>query len=738
MSGNTTGRISTQLSRGTLMIFIALVATVIASLFWATDRSDDLSVERQVRFTRHAIEVALDELALQQETVSIWDDAAKNMVAPVPDQRWLRDNMTSWLHKIFSHDAGFLIDGQDQPVQSSIRGNVVPNAHFERLRHDLTPLLLGVRGKIHGPNGRHDRNPGRALPPHSSVRTTTRTTHDTHLMLIGGRPAAASAMLIKPSTKDYVTARGDWPVLISIRYLDGDFLGELEDKHLIGSPRFSRTDERRRDEQSILLSTEGGRALGYLLWTPDLPGSRIMSVMLPTSLAVIGLLGMLMWMLTRRLNATLAERGALEARASHLAYHDPLTGLPNRTLLGERLLKALNGPHRGRVALLLIDLDRFKQVNDTLGHLAGDQLIRDFATRLTGIAGPRDTVARLGGDEFAVILIDRDWPQDTQRLAQAILDLFSTPFDLMSTRVFGGASIGAALAEGRAADATELMRRADVALYCAKAEGRGCSRIYEPAMDEGAKKRTRLESELRDALAADQLVAWHQPQVDATGAVIGRELLLRWEHPKLGLISPDQIIPVAEETGLILPIGDWVLEQAAVFARQDDGLFTAVNLSPMQLRDPDFAERVMAIFRAAGADPRRVELEITEQILIDENKAIRRSLARLRRAGFRIALDDFGTGYSSLSYLRRFSVDKIKIDRSFVVDVQRSADARAIIAAIVGLGSALRLTIAAEGVETQEQADILLAAGCDQLQGYLFGRPTPARAIEEKVAAQAA
>ena len=725
MTNEATGRISSQLSRGTLVIMLALIVIVIGGLLWATQRSDDVSVERQVRVARHSIDIALDELALQQETVAVWDNSAWEMTRDKPDEQWLFDNMGSWLNRIFRHDEAYLVDGYDRPMQAVVSGKRVSTDRFWKLDKDLDLLIHSVRGNVREP-GRHDRIAGRLLNAKASVRTTDRAQHDTHFMLIGGRPAAASAMLIKPSTPGFVKPRGQWPLLISIRYLDGSFLNELESRHLIERPRFSKVDNSSRIEQSVLLETEWGEKLGYLIWTPELPGSQIMSTLLPINLAAIVMLGLVMLLLTNRLNRTLKERAALQARASHLAFHDPLTGLPNRTLLNERLHDALSR-HEGRssVALLLIDLDRFKQVNDTLGHLAGDQLIREFATRLVGIADEQDTVARLGGDEFAVVLSDPDWPSATEAKCRAILALFSMPFDLMHNRVFGGASIGASRVGDSAMDATELMRRADVALYRAKAEGRNRSSIFELSMDEGARRRTELETELRGALAAGQLAVWEQPQVDRARKVIGRELLLRWDHPTLGLVSPEQIIPLAEETGLILPIGDWTLEQAASLSRASPDGFIAVNLSPVQLRDAGFADRTIKTFKLAGADPGRIELEITEQMLLDDNPVIGSSLNKLRKAGFRIALDDFGTGYSSLGYLRRFEVDKIKIDRSFVADIHRSEDARAVIAAIVSLGRALKLTIAAEGVETSQQAEILAAAGCDQLQGYYFGVPAP-------------
>jgi diguanylate cyclase (GGDEF)-like protein len=735
--GRAPARLSSQLSRTAMVMLIAVALVSVAGLYWSTRQSDTVSVERQLRVTRHSINIALDELAQQQETVAVWDESALYMAQPRPPQQWLHDNIGFWLHRIFAQDEVFLLDGRDRLVQADHEGEIVPASHYQALYPDLAPLLEMVRGKRECVNGPHDRHSGLPLLPNSTVRTTDRAVHETHLTMVRGRPAAVSAMLIKPSTDGYVQPSPDWPVLISVRYLDGSFMSELQSRYLIDAPRFLLTADRQPNEVAEPLKTEGGRKLGYIIWKPELPGRRILNSLLPFAVSALALLALLMLLLTRSLKQTLNERAAFEARAAHLAYHDSLTGLPNRALLNERLQQSLAALQRGgTLSLLLIDLDRFKEVNDTLGHLAGDQLIRDFAARLQRLVRDGDTVARLGGDEFAVILCDGWRRAQVDTVCAAIIEEFRIPFNLSDTQVFGGASIGAVHAETRVRDATELMRRADVALYRAKAEGRGCHRVYEQGMDESDRARARLESDLRRALAEGEFAVWRQPQVDRDGRLIGQELLLRWMHPSLGWIGAQDIIPLAEETGLILPIGEWILKEAAQAAAETPELFTAVNLSPVQLAEPGFAEQAIAVFVNAGADPRRIELEVTEQVMLDDGRAAGENLRSLRAAGFRIALDDFGTGYSSLSYLRQFAVDKIKIDRSFVADLQQSRDARAIVAAIVTLGRAIGLTVSAEGIETEAQKEILLAAGCDQLQGFLFGAPEPALSYETRVAAE--
>jgi len=433
----------------------------------------------------------------------------------------------------------------------------------------------------------------------------------------------------------------------------------------------------------------------------------------------------------------ITRRKAAEEEIRHLAFYDPLTRLPNRRLLLDRLQQALATSIRTRRhgALLFIDLDNFKRLNDTLGHDMGDRLLQQVAVRLNQCVRSGDTIARQGGDEFVVMLKDLS-EEATEAAAQAevvgkkILDTLGRPYSLAADGDHHSTpSIGVALFLGRSAGIDELLRRADLAMYEAKAAGRNTLRFFDPKMQAAMVARSQLEHDLRLALQRNELLLYYQPQVDAEDRQVGAEALVRWQHPERGLLLPDNFIPLAEETGLILPLGDWVLraacaklaEWAADPAHAD--LVLSVNISARQFRQDDFVARVLAALEHSGADPQHLKLELTESLLLDSIDSTVSKLAALKEHGIGLSLDDFGTGYSSLAYLRRLPLDQLKIDRSFVEDVLTDPNDAAIVRAIVVLGHSLGLTLVAEGVENEAQRDFLAAIDCRIYQGYLFGKP---------------
>lgn len=429
----------------------------------------------------------------------------------------------------------------------------------------------------------------------------------------------------------------------------------------------------------------------------------------------------------------IAERKRAEAQIARLAHYDPLTDLPNRVLFQKSLSEALARRARKGDALAVhfVDLDRFKTVNDTLGHPLGDALLKIAAERLRGCVREGDTVARLGGDEFAVVQTGLDDAKGATRLAARIVEAMAAPFDLQGHHVVIGASVGVSLAPTDGEDADELLKKADMALYRAKADGRGAYHFFERAMDEQLQARRALELDLRRALQAGEFELVYQPLYHLDDErVTGCEALLRWRHPDRGTVSPADFIPLAEEIGLIVQLGEWVLRRAcAEAAGWPDHVRLAVNLSPAQFRDRGLVGTVVSALAASGLPANRLELEITESVLLQDSAANMTMLHDLKALGVRISMDDFGTGYSSLSYLRSFPFDKIKIDQTFVRDILHDSDAMAIIKAVLDLGASMGVTTTAEGVETLEQLNALRGQGCAEIQGYFISRPAPASEI---------
>ncbi len=428
------------------------------------------------------------------------------------------------------------------------------------------------------------------------------------------------------------------------------------------------------------------------------------------------------------------ERRAAEAKIEYMARYDDLTGLPNRASFRTELGNALKGVERGgELAVFCLDLDQFKPVNDTLGHPVGDKLLKSVADRLRGTLRETDIVARLGGDEFAVIMKDFGDGLTPAALAMRIIDTLGEPYVLEGHQVVIGSSIGIAHAPQDANDADTLVKMADLALYRAKGDGRGVYRFFEAGMDERMQERRTLEIDLRAALANGEFVVEYQPIVNIeTSRVSCFETLIRWNHPQRGRIAPDDFIPVAEDTGLITQIGSWVLMQACMDAKTwPEDIRVAVNLSPMQFRDEDLVMDVVMALNRSGLEPHRLELEITETVLLQDTETTTGILHRIRELGVRISMDDFGTGYCSLSYLQKFPLDKIKIDKSFVDDIAVAPDAAAIIRAITGLGASLGMSTTAEGVETDRQLQRLRDEGCTEVQGFYFSQSVPRDSVAE-------
>ncbi|MFC4931067.1 bifunctional diguanylate cyclase/phosphodiesterase [Massilia sp. GCM10023247] len=441
----------------------------------------------------------------------------------------------------------------------------------------------------------------------------------------------------------------------------------------------------------------------------------------------------------RGTGSDITERKLTEQRVHHVAQHDVLTGLPNRSLLQDRLGQAVAYANRSGnpVWVMLIDLDRFKFVNDSMGHKAGDVLLMTVAARLRGALRDLDTVARLSGDEFVVIVSEHGEQQLTQDIVERVMAAVAQPVMLGTKEFFVTCSIGVAVYPSEATDADVLIEHADIAMYRAKKLGRNNFQFYTPAMNEESLERVRIEGALRNALERDEFVLYYQPQVDIkSGKIVGMEALLRWQHPELGMVPPGRFIGIAEDTGLVVPIGAWVLRTACAQnkAWHDAGydkLRVAVNLSARQFGAPDLLEGLEAVLRDTGLEPKYLEIELTESLFMSDITPAVDLLHRMKALGVNLSIDDFGTGYSSLSYLSRFPIDVLKIDRSFVADITRDANDEAIVTSIIALAHNLKLAVIAEGVETAEQLDYLRRHGCDEMQGYYFSKPLAGPQFEQ-------
>ena len=704
---------------GTTPVIVALVIAAVlfaVLLSWSTQRTDSLSSERETGLVSHVLAHSIASLEREQEASTISDRNIQALDRPVMDLVRIDYNFGPWILNYYGHDESYVIGRDDRPVYAALDGRRASPGDFERIRTVAMPLIAELRTRL--------RLPWRRSPTQSQGAPGI-----TDVTVVNGHPAIVGIKPLVSHTGRLNGVAGREYLHIAVRRLDGNFLARLRDDYRFDDARFSWSDQVDATESALpFVSPRSGRAVGYLVWKPFRPGSIVLKNIVPTAILMMLLMALVTWSMLMRVRRGTAELQASEAQAKHLAFHDVLTGLPNRALFEDRLDRAIATSRRhpdAGAALLFLDVDRFKQVNDTLGHPAGDELIREIAHRLSCVVRDVDTVARLGGDEFAIIQADARTPTDIDALCQRILEEIGKPFDLIGSQVYVGISIGVARAGVDGDDRNELSRKADIALYHAKAQGRGRYAAFVQALDNTIQARQAIEQDLRAALdAGDQLIIHYQPQYDAlSGKIVGVEALVRWQHPVNGMMCASTFVQIAEETGLIGRLGEWVLGEACAAAAHWPIDALSVNVSAVQLRDPLFAKRLLRILKSRGFEPGRLEIEITETAFIESAEQSAHNLDVLRAAGVRIALDDFGTGYSSFNHLRSLTVDRLKIDRSFIVGLDASLEAEAIVKAIVDLARSSGLKVTAEGVETVEQRHFLSTIGCDELQGFLMSRP---------------
>jgi diguanylate cyclase (GGDEF)-like protein len=701
----------------TLLVAVALVCIVVAALTSA-HRADQVALQNEKELFTKALAENGQTVLRQLESVASSEDAA--MVARQGfDRAWIRRNIETPLKTVFDHSFVFLFDGADR--LGYYPGN--DSARFDFVARQLRPVIDIVRGRTMASNG--------ALKLTESFDETQLRPRRRAAVLqnVLGRPAIVAAVAVMPYDRTLFTADQTASIAVTVKFIDEFALAEIAAR--LGLRGLHKVDNKTGGEGEYVfdLVNEQGQAVSRFAWTPNMPGHDIFVSVVPYIALAFGGFSLLAIFMFRYMRKTAATIAAGEVRMRHLALHDSLSGLPNRIFFGDRLsslMETIRASGRS-AALFYIDLDYFKDVNDTFGHPAGDELINHVAARLLRIIRSDDLVARLGGDEFAVVTLIETDRERLEGIGERIIKVLSEPYDINGQRIFIGASIGIAMLDETVASAADVMRHADMALYRAKNEGRSRACVYDTEMDADHSQRKMLEADLRHALDAGSLEVAYQPIVDNAGeTVVSVEALARWTHPVRGPIPPAEFIPLAEHSGLIIELGEWVLRRACLDGRQWPGVTVSVNVSPLQFRRTDFVDVVERVLSETGFDAAYLEIEVTESTLLGNIDAAEEAMLRLKSLGVRLALDDFGTGYSSLQYLRRFPFDKLKIDRSFVKIMGETADNATVLHAIVSLGRGLGMKVTAEGVETNEQHRFLTAAGVHSMQGYRFGVPIPA------------
>ncbi|QYO75652.1 putative bifunctional diguanylate cyclase/phosphodiesterase [Devosia salina] len=711
--------------RNLSVLIFAMGLLLVAGLgWWAANRIDDGALQRQIRSINRGLTELEVRVPFEQDTSAVWNEAVVNLRAG--NQDWIADNLAEWVSSYFGHDRVHLLDPRNEPMRSVSLGELRPIGVYDADRAVVEPMVMRLRAEMAMVSaGQSDSTD--AIVGLGSVERAR---------LADGEVGIVSIRPVVPDDSEELAQRpGEEFLHVSVKLIDASVSAAIAEQYGIADLNFAsqRAQEAGRAHTPVLASD--GETLGYFSWEPFRPATQLMRETAPVLGATLIIVLFMFALLLRHLDKTSARLRLSEAEANYLAFHDQLARIPNRFLFEDRLNRAIANRKRSgaRLALLSIDLDRFKYVNDTLGHPVGDELIRQVGSRLTDLVSEVDTVARIGGDEFAVLQVAVEKSDDAVGLGQRIVDEMERPFDLLDHEVRTGCSVGIAYSEDVNQDPDDLIRQADIALYEAKANGRGRLQVFAGELDNAVRDRRALEQDLREALnGGTGLTLAYQPIYDTvTGSILGAEALVRWEHTSRGRLSPDKFIGLAEERGLINQLGLWVLRTAGTYALTSDIPWVAVNVSPVQFRDDRFAQHVFAMLEEIGLPPQRLEIEITEGLLLQNSPGIQQTLRTLRAGGIRIALDDFGTGYSSISYLRTYGVDKLKIDQSFVAQLGRDTEVDSIVRAIIDLAKAMNMTVTAEGVETVGQRGLLEKLGCGQLQGYLLSRPMPAEALTD-------
>ena len=688
---------------------------------------DRVALQREQVVVENGLSSGVHEIGRQVIPQAVWDEAVLNL-----DNRfnrdWARDNVGTYLHVTNGFQFSWVLDAADRPIYGMDDGWDVPVSNFDQIAGPVAHIIAEVR---------------KAEALRASTAAVANSGPQAAIVAnamdrVGGELFVLSATLVQPDFgRARITGRRA-PVIITGRLMDQAFIDTFSRRYMLEGAHLHMVDTRSEPDQAHAgVSNPAGLTVATLGWIPQKAGDWLLGKFLPMTLALLAAMLALALIAYRKAHAATRAVEASEQRALHVAYHDRLTGLGNREALEKRFdhMDAAGRNDGSRYALHCVDLDNFKEINDLSGHAVGDELLRIAARRLRRLAGPGGVCFRLGGDEFALLQPVTDQTQ-AQQQAERILQSLSRRFALSVGRLRLTASVGTSLSDVGMPDVGEMLRKADLALFTSKRDGRDRVTMFDPAMDESARRRRGLQDALRRDLQAGALTMVYQPQVYRNRALIGVEALVRWNSAEFGPVSPAEFVPLAEESGMIEALGAFTLKRAFEDSLRWPGLKMAVNISAIQLRDPDFIRQLLALAGETGVSPSGIELELTEGVLVESGNGAARRLAELRDAGFSIALDDFGTGYSSLSYLSRFPIGKIKIDRSFVIEMGQSKSAEVLVSSILQLGRSLNVRVIAEGVETPDQWLRLAVAGCNEFQGYLASRPVTAEVIDRIYAGQ--
>ena len=714
--------------------FGLLLLVIIAYAGWSANQT---ATERERILLKNAFNQSIARALNEQKSVAWWDDSVLKITDQAIDLDFVDANFGIFLTETYGHDEVYILNADNRPLYAFANSERQKPSSFENRRRSVEEVIVEAR---HGEKTKLSKRPDSFTESQSNYRKLAGVLEVArwagHIISVDGRPAVVAALTIVPNV-NMSLLKGRPNLLLSITHIDEAFISEIGRSLLLNDLALRSAPARRDSVVSEAFVVDDGAGAGFLSWTTRRPGQVLLTIILPlVALGVIATAFLSMTML-RRLRRASEELARRESQARYEAKHDALSGLPNRVHMVQKIEEFLQAEDRGnrRAVAAYVDIDRFKDINDTLGHHAGDQLIKAVAARLKKRLRSQDFLSRFGGDEF-VILTAPAGPGTDVALADRVAEAFASPFVFHGQNIRVTASVGIAVAPDNGLTADEVMRHADIALYQAKNTGRDRAVVFTPQMAHDVEHRRSIELDLREALDSKTLQLNYQPVISCrTGRVSGVEALLRWQHPLHGDIPPSDFIPIAESSGLIPALGEWVLECAFRDSVLWPNIEVAINLSPVQFRHLDLESTLQVLIAKHAIEPRRFVLEITEGVLLEASERTVGILNAISAMGFRIALDDFGTGYSSLAYLCNFKFDKIKIERSFISSISKADASRRIVQSVITLGRGLGMDIVAEGVETEIEAVMMSKFGCTELQGYFFSKPMEAAQMVEFLSA---